>query len=108
VERQTSSLGSYDKECHFRALSIEVWPCGKVWLCHEEIGRWGSKGCGWNIANGGNGSTLRGVTLHGVRLKVGLRMLMVMRDWGVAFQAEQIWGSGQKRLEDGGVKGQRA
>jgi hypothetical protein len=26
------------------------------------------------IANGGNGSTLRGVTLHGVRLEVGLRI----------------------------------
>ena len=43
-----------------------------------------------------------------MRLKVGLRMLMVMRDGGVAFQAEQRWRSGQKRLEDGGVKGQRA
>jgi hypothetical protein len=42
------------------------------------------------------------------RLKVGLRMLMVMRDGGVAFQAEQRWRSGQKRLEDGGVKGQWA
>ena len=82
--------------------------------CHEEIWRWGSKGCGWNIANGGNGSTLRGVTLHGVRLKVGLRMLMVMRDGGVAFQAEKKmevgtektgrWGSKRaKSMRDGGV-----
>jgi hypothetical protein len=47
-------------------------------------------------------------SLHGVRLKVGLRMLMAMRDGGVAFQAEQRWRSGQKRLEDGGVKGKRA
>jgi hypothetical protein len=42
-------------------------------------------------------------SLHGVRLKVGLRMPMAMRDGGVAFQAEQRWRSGQKRLEDGGV-----
>ena len=72
------------------------------------------KGCGWNIANGGNGSALRGATLHGVRLKVGLRVLMVMRDGGVAFQAEKKmevgtektgrWGSKRaKSMRDGGV-----
>jgi hypothetical protein len=62
----------------------------------------------------GNGSALRGATLHGVRLKVGLRMLMVMRDGGVAFQAEKKmkvgtektgrWGSKRaKSMRDGGV-----
>jgi hypothetical protein len=60
------------------------------------------------LAGGGNGSTLRGATLHGVRLEVGLRILMVMRDGGVAFQAEKRWGSGQKRLEDGGWGSKRA
>ena len=45
--------------------------------------------------------------------KVGLMMLMAMRDGGVAFQAEpRRTRSGQKRQEDGvgvgGVKGQRA
>jgi hypothetical protein len=42
--------------------------------------------------------------MNGVRLKVGLRVLMVMRDGGVAFQAEQRWRSGQKRLERWGSK----
>jgi hypothetical protein len=44
--------------------------------------------------------------------KVGLMMLMAMRDGGVAFQAEPRRRSGQIRQEDGvgvgGVKGQRA
>ena len=52
--------------------------------------------------------------VHGVRLKVGLKMLMVMRDGGVAFQAEKKmevgtektgrWGSKRaKSMRDGGV-----
>ena len=55
-----------------------------------------------------------GPHFNGVRLKAGLRMLMAMRDGGVAFQAEKKmevgtektgrWGSKRaKSMRDGGV-----
>ena len=52
----------------------------------------------WDVANGGNGPALRVATLHGVRLKVDLGVLMAMRNGGVAFQAEQRRRPGRLRF----------
>ena len=42
--------------------------------------------------------------IHGVRLKVGLRVLMVMRDGGVAFQAEKKMEVGTEKTGRWGSK----